>query len=137
MKAFKVFIKPFEAPQKMWKEKFNLIFSFRPGLGREGLTLQKYKNTYVLLLKNQFLRANIKIFTQFWSKSSFDIYFYISINCIGILNQEKSNNRKFSFTFLMKINYYLIDLILYFLRVNWHSFILQLIFRKYSFFTVT
>ena len=43
MKAYKVFIKPFEAPQKMWKEKFNLIFSFRPGLGREGLTLQKYK----------------------------------------------------------------------------------------------
>ena len=37
MKALKAFIKPFEAPQRSTKIKFNLIFSLRPGLGREGL----------------------------------------------------------------------------------------------------
>ena len=34
MKAFKTFKKPFEELQSV---KFNLIFSLRPGLGREGL----------------------------------------------------------------------------------------------------
>ena len=33
----KAFIKPFEALQRSVKMKFNLIFSLRPGLGREGL----------------------------------------------------------------------------------------------------
>ena len=36
-KAFKVFIKPFEATQRSMKIKNNLIFSLRPGLGWEGL----------------------------------------------------------------------------------------------------
>ena len=36
MKAIKAF-KPFEAPQRSVKIKFDLIFSLRPGLGREGL----------------------------------------------------------------------------------------------------
>ena len=39
MKAFKTLIKAFEAPERKVKIKFNLIFSQRPGLGREGLTL--------------------------------------------------------------------------------------------------
>ena len=34
---FKAFIKPFEAPQRSVKKKFNLIFRLRPGLGQEGL----------------------------------------------------------------------------------------------------
>ena len=38
MTAFKAFIKPLEAPQRSVKIKFNLIFSLRPGLGREGLS---------------------------------------------------------------------------------------------------
>ena len=37
MKAFKAFIKPFEAPQRSVKIKLNLIFSLRLGLGGEGL----------------------------------------------------------------------------------------------------
>ena len=36
-KAFKAFIKPFEATQRSMKIKINLIFSLRPGLGWEGL----------------------------------------------------------------------------------------------------
>ena len=36
---FKAFIKSFETPQRSVKIKiFNLIFSLRPGLGREGLS---------------------------------------------------------------------------------------------------
>ena len=37
MKAFKAFIKPFDTPQRSVKIKLTLIFSLRPGLGREGL----------------------------------------------------------------------------------------------------
>ena len=37
MKAFKASIKPFDAPQTNVKIKFKLIFSLRPGLGREEL----------------------------------------------------------------------------------------------------
>ena len=38
MKAFKTFIKPFEAPQRGVKIKIYVnFFSLRPGLGREGL----------------------------------------------------------------------------------------------------
>ena len=35
--GLKAFIKPFESPQKSVKIKFMLIFSLRPGSGREGL----------------------------------------------------------------------------------------------------
>ena len=47
MKALKVFIRPFVAPQKVWKSKFNLIFSLRPALGREVLNnwLDKLRNS--------------------------------------------------------------------------------------------
>ena len=39
MKVFKALIKPFEAPQiGVKKKKFKLIFSLRPGSGREGLS---------------------------------------------------------------------------------------------------
>ena len=42
----KAFIKPFEAPQRSAKIKFNLIFSLCPGLGRQGLScLQREKRT--------------------------------------------------------------------------------------------
>ena len=37
MKALKAFIKLFEAPYRGVKIKFNLFFSLRPGLGREGI----------------------------------------------------------------------------------------------------
>ena len=38
MKAFKAFIKPFDAPQQYVKIKIYVnFFSLRPGLGREGL----------------------------------------------------------------------------------------------------
>ena len=40
MKAFKAFIKPFEAPQRCVKIKFKLIFSVRPGSERKGLNMQ-------------------------------------------------------------------------------------------------
>ena len=36
--SFKAFIKPFETPRRRVKLKFNLIFSFRPGLRQEGLS---------------------------------------------------------------------------------------------------
>ena len=35
----KDFIKPFEAPQRSVKIKFNLTFSLRPGSGQEGLQI--------------------------------------------------------------------------------------------------
>ena len=40
IKAFKVFIKPFETPQRSVKIKIK-IQSLRPGSGREGLRVQK------------------------------------------------------------------------------------------------
>ena len=40
MKALKASIKPFEAPQTSVKKKFDVIFSLRPGLGREGLIIE-------------------------------------------------------------------------------------------------
>ena len=39
MKAFKAFTKLFETPQRSVKIKIQLIFSLRPGLGREGLII--------------------------------------------------------------------------------------------------
>ena len=40
MKALKVLIKPFEAPQRSVKKKnLQLIFSLRPGSEREGLII--------------------------------------------------------------------------------------------------
>ena len=41
MKAFKAFIKPFEAPQRYVKIKIKLIYSLCPGSRREGLTMQE------------------------------------------------------------------------------------------------
>ena len=40
MKAFKAFIKLFEAPQRSVKIKIKQFFLFVPGLGREGLNFQ-------------------------------------------------------------------------------------------------
>ena len=37
MKAFKAFIKPFEAPRRSVEIKIQLNFSLRQGLGREGI----------------------------------------------------------------------------------------------------
>ena len=42
MKAFKTFIKPFDAPQRSVKTKINFIFFLRPRLGREELNEQFY-----------------------------------------------------------------------------------------------
>ena len=47
MKAFKALIKPFEAVKKVLKSKFNLIFSLRPGLGREVLIQNHISQVYV------------------------------------------------------------------------------------------
>ena len=39
MIAFKAFLKPFQTPKEVWKQKFRLIFSHFSGLGQKGLTL--------------------------------------------------------------------------------------------------
>ena len=53
MKAFKAFIKTFKAPQRSVKIKIEInFFSFRPGLGQEGLLFEMCYRLYILSEKN-------------------------------------------------------------------------------------
>ena len=70
MKAFKAFIKPFETPQISEKK---LIFSIRPGSGREGLILCHditLKTSQVSLPTFKYFLANMIII---WWQNSFEL----------------------------------------------------------------
>ena len=60
MEAFKAFIKPFETPQRKVKWKFQLIFSLRLRLGREGLKYSTFSMiASVQYILTSFVRHNL------------------------------------------------------------------------------
>ena len=61
MKAFKAFMKPFEAPQRSLKIKINLIFSLHLESGREGLTNKAHGEMILLTGKNYKFKKQLRL----------------------------------------------------------------------------
>ena len=123
MKTFKAFIKTFEAPKEVWKQKFNLIFSLRPGLGWEGLKANSIcvchflKKTFVVAASVRELSCHkINFFSIYWSKFFFffnNFKFILTRICIHkhlFLRTSNSNNTNILSFSIKKISSSLVNI---------------------------